>query len=117
MAGDVFDLIVERDAANLDLLHEELRAVLGEVVIGVSAGVGPGRLRIHLRADRADEVAGQARAVLARHDATKQSAAQRREAERARFAARLRGRAWGAWSASDKDEALRLVVEALLGGA
>lgn len=59
------DILIER-SANIEALEAELRADLGALVKGVSAG--PYGVILHLAADAAPHAIQQARAIAAAHD-------------------------------------------------
>ncbi|HML24916.1 MAG TPA: hypothetical protein PKD09_24895 [Aggregatilinea sp.] len=110
----VVEIAVEKAAINPARLQEELAAALGEGYVGLSTGGKPGAVRVFLR-DKADTE--RARGLVAAHDAAKLSTDQQKEADRAAVIKQLRGKAWAAWTAQDKEEALRILAERLLDGA
>ncbi|WP_119067771.1 hypothetical protein [Aggregatilinea lenta] len=113
-ADSAVEIAVEKAAINLERLQEELAAALGEGYVGLSTDSKPDVVRVFVR-DKVE--AEQVRALVAGHDATKLSARQQKEADRATVIERLRGKAWVTWTAQDKEEALRILAERLLDGA
>ncbi len=116
MVGDVeqvTEVIVEKAAINVERLQEELVAALGDTVVGLSTEDQSGSVRVFVRGKIEEE---QVRALVAGHDATKLSARQQKEADRATVIERLRATPWAVWTAQDKEEALRILAERLLDG-
>lgn len=108
------EVIVEKAAINVERLHEELASALGDDYAGLSTGGERGAVRVYVRG-KVD--AEQVRRQVAGHDAAQLSARQQREAGRFAVIERLRAKPWAAWSAQDKEDALRVLVERLLDGA
>jgi hypothetical protein len=106
MAGMV-DLIFEREAANLALLHQELATALGPRLVGVSAD-GRG-LRVHLLDSTTSDERKLAGQIVTGHDAARLTADQQAERERGAALGALR-KPWSQWSAADKDALLRLLA-------
>ncbi len=106
MAG-MIDLVFERQGINLALLHDELTAVLGGKLVGLSQD---GRaVRVHLLDSSTPDERKTVGEIVARHDGSRFTAAQQAERERQAALEALR-KPWAQWSAADKDALLRLLA-------
>ncbi len=113
MSDVVEDVALTMAEVNIGLLHEQLRAALGDVFLGVSTGQA-GRVRVHVRGGEAKASEAVIASVVAAHDARAESKAQAEERERRASVGRLR-KPFAQWTAADKDEYLRLLVLAGVG--
>jgi hypothetical protein len=107
----MIDLLFTK-VVNPELLHNEITAVLGSNLIGVSTGPEK-QLRVHLHDDTpaADQalVAG----IVAAHDSAQLTDRQKRLNSHAAFIATLH-KPWNHWNANEKDDFLRLLADQLL---
>ncbi len=101
------DVLVKRADVNLGQLQEELRAVFGADVLGVS--VGPYGVRVHLARELKDAERAQVEALVQTHEA------QPTEDPRAAQIAALRGRAWSKFTPEEQNAAWALVFAELFG--
>lgn len=106
MAG-MIDLTFERKNLNLALLHEELLALLGPKLVGVSQD-GRG-VRVHLLDSTTPDERKAAGEIVARHDDSRFTAEQQMQRERQAALAALR-KPWAQWTPADKDALLRLLA-------
>ncbi len=106
MAG-MIDLVFEREAVNLALLHQELAAAFGAKLVGLS-GNGRG-VRVHLLDSTTPDERTMAGQIVAGHDAGKLTADQQAERERGAVLDALR-KPWAQWSPTDKDALLCLLA-------
>jgi hypothetical protein len=104
----MIELSFDKAQVNPERLHEELAAVVGSDLVGVSAGGG--RVRLHLAADPSDAIRTALAVLVAEHDAGQLTAIQQARLDRETRRAALR-KAWSAWTAADKDDLLRLLAE------
>ena len=104
------DLDFERADINIALLHQQLKAVLGDHFTGVSTSKG--HVRVHVFADTPPEVCDLAGPVVAAHDSSALTIEQQKEADREALIASLR-KPWATWTALEKDRFLRLLAERL----
>ena len=98
---------VKRADVNVGQLERELRAAFGADVVGVS--VGPYGVRVHVGRALKDAERAQAEALVQAH------VPQPAEDTRAAQIAALRGRAWSALTAAERDVAWALVFGELFG--
>lgn len=100
----------ERADTNIALLHEQLKAVLGDNCTGVSTGNG--RVRVHILPDTPPEVRDLAGPVVTAHDPAARTPAQQKETEREALLGALR-KPWATWTPLEKDRFLCLLAERL----
>ncbi len=103
----LIDLVFEKERVNPTLLHQELAAVLGEKMVGVSTDVG--QVRVHLMDDTPKVVQDQVGPIVATNDATKLTTAQQTEVDRATALDALR-KPWDEWTALDQTNFLRILA-------
>ncbi len=101
------DVLVKRAGVNVAQLQEELGAVFGADVLGVSAG--PYGVRVHLARELEDEERAKIEALVEAHDP------QPMKNPRAERIAALRGRAWSKLAPEERDTAWALVFAELFG--
>lgn len=107
----IVDLKYEKDAVNPALLSEELTAVLGEDLVGVSAGGDLGNVRVHMLASTSVAMREQVGTIVAAHDANQLTADQQTQASQTTQLAALKEKPWAEWTAQDKDILLQLLAE------
>jgi hypothetical protein len=103
----LIDLVYGVDQVNVDLLHEELKAALGNSLAGIS--MAPGAVRVHVRYDIGAMEQERVEPVVRAHDPGKRTAAQQAQTARLALIQALH-KEWTAWSAEDKDSFLRLLA-------
>jgi hypothetical protein len=104
----VIDLMFDKQPVNPELLHEELAVALGAQFVGVSTG--PQGLRVHVQDDTLPAKQDQVAALVAAHDASKLTAAQKAEADRQTALDALR-KPWAEWTAQDQADFIRVLAE------
>ncbi len=98
---------VQRTGVNVAQLTDELRAIFGADVLGVSSG--PYGVRVHLAREPKDAERAQIEALVKAH--VPQPAGAEQEAQ----IAALRGRAWSKLTTEEQDQAWALVFGRLFG--
>jgi hypothetical protein len=83
------ELVIARDAVNLEALDADLRAALGGATSGLSFRAG--QVTVHLADTATDAQINQARAIAQAHDPSKPTPAQQAAASRRARLAQLRG--------------------------
>ncbi len=107
----VVELKFERAEANTEALDAELRAAVGEGYAGVT--VAAGEVRVHLAAQKAEDLAELIGQVVEMHKPEVLTPAQQKEAERQAVMAALRLKPWDDWTPADKDRLLWVVAAQL----
>jgi hypothetical protein len=103
-----FELKYERERVNVEKLHDELRGLLGESLVGVSAG--PGVVRVHTAQDASKQSALIGEAVAA-HRAEDLTAAQKAEQDRRELIRTLKAVPVAKWNEEQRLAALRVLWE------
>jgi hypothetical protein len=106
--AEIIDWVYEKAAVNLAKLHEELAAALGEKFVGVSTGRG--QVRVHIWSDTPKALQSQIEPIIQAHDASKLTAAQQAEVDRAAKLEALK-KPWAQWTAADQAEFVRILAE------
>ena len=107
----LIEWLYPKEEINLDLLSEELVAVLGTDLVGISIGGDRGQVRVHVQADTPPAMQDQVGTIIAAHDAAQMTAEQRTRADQVAQLAALDQKAWTEWTTQDKDLLLRLLAE------
>lgn len=108
---EIADLVYQKDNLNLELLHAELKAGLGDGFVGVSSGPMRDTVRVHVEAAVDVDLAAVAQIVDA-HDGAKKSARQQREEDLDRLRARLKKR-WVDFDDADRETLMEYIAKAL----
>lgn len=109
MAEDkLFELTFERGEVNLEKLHQELKASLGESLVGVSTGGGAVRVHLSREESELSELIGQ---VVSSHKPDTLTDEQKKEADRQTLIDALKKTPVALWTAEQKDQALRVLWE------
>lgn len=108
MERKIRDLEFERAEINIGLLHQELKAALGDHFTGVS--FDGKKLRVHLFDDAPADIDGLAGPVVAAHTSSDESAADKRQKEDAALLDSLRGKKVDQWKQEEKDRLLEILL-------
>lgn len=106
----VKDVVIEKAAVNIDLLHQELAAALGEDFVGVSVGGEQGQVRVHVRPGLAQSQLEIVQQTVVKHDAEKLSSEQQKTADRQAKLAALK-KPWDQWTEADRLTLLQVLAE------
>lgn len=106
--GKMVELTYEKSPVNTAKLHEELAAALGEQFGGISTGKG--KVRVHIQEDMPQAKQDLIASIVAAHDASKLSAAQQADADRAAQLEAL-SKPWAEWTAQDQADFVRILAE------
>jgi len=106
--ANIVELKFEKLPVNVDKLHEELAATLGEKFSGVSTGNG--QVRVHFQDDMPQAQQNLIVSIVAAHDAYKLTAALQAEADCVAKLDALR-KPWAEWTTQDQADFVRILAE------
>jgi hypothetical protein len=110
---DIIILIYDKEAINVELLHEELAAELGTYFAGIGTGSEVGKVNVYLKADTPVEMQSQVATIVQAHVATHLTSAQQEKAERITFVRSLRQKPRSEWTEEDKNLLLWFMAQQL----
>jgi hypothetical protein len=102
------ELTFDRPTVNLGLLHQQLKAVLGEHFPGISHNGSV--LRVHLFEDAPAEVDDLVAPVVAAHDPAAQSESDKQVEDDTALLTALKGKPVAQWKTEEKDKILELLL-------
>jgi hypothetical protein len=102
--------ILTEKEINVLRLHEELAAVLGVFLQGVSTATKPGRVTVHINDDTPLVARDAIPVVIEMHDPKMLTVEQRAAADRKAALEGLR-KPWAAWSEADRTDFVRILAE------